>query len=146
MSESSFISASILDDPVRSFSQTDVVAKLWMIRNQLGRRNLLPAVRVQLALMLKPVLKEMAKANEVAGGEKLQGKKGSMKSSNHIHVRAEIAEAAGVSRKTVDHFETVMKDGDESTKAEMLAGKKKIDAASPRKPPVSANVPTTPAS
>ena len=130
MPESSFISASILTQRRRSFSLCDVLVKLWMIRNQLGRRNLLPACRVKLALMLKPVLKEMAKANQKSHGDTAPGKKSLLtQPSKVIEVRKEIAKAAGVSEDTVRKVETVLKHGDEETKAEMLSGKKKINRA-----------------
>ena len=61
---------------------------LWMIRNQLGRRNLLPYVRSDLALKLKPAIAEMAKENQrEAGGAVRQI------SDKAIETREEIAEA-----------------------------------------------------
>ena len=94
-----------------------------MIRNQLGRRNLLPAVRVQLALMLKPILKEKAKANQVSHGGTSPGKKSlPAKVPEVIEVNEVVAKAAGVSRKTVDHFETVMKRGDDVVPKSLFNG------------------------
>lgn len=44
---------------------------LWMIKNQFGRRNLTKADRILLAQKQKPILEEMAKANQSsAGGDK----------------------------------------------------------------------------
>ncbi len=39
-------------------------AKAWMIKNQLGRRNLIPAMRVKLELALKPLVIAKAKEKE----------------------------------------------------------------------------------
>ena len=39
-------------------------AMLWMMNNQLSRRNLLPYVRSDLALKLKPAIAEMARENQ----------------------------------------------------------------------------------
>ena len=38
-------------------------AKIWIIKNQFGRRNLAPFTRVELALLLEPLLKARAKQN-----------------------------------------------------------------------------------
>ena len=40
-------------------------AKLWMIRNQFGRRNLSSFQRASLALEMKPMLAEIAKENQI---------------------------------------------------------------------------------
>lgn len=41
-------------------------AKLWIISNQLGRRNLLPAVRIKLAMTAEPIIAAKAKENSLA--------------------------------------------------------------------------------
>ena len=67
-----------------SFPGRDAV-KLWMIRNQLARRNITDAMRVSLCLKLKPEISAKAKANQ-----------GSVKSPK-VDTREEIAKLAGVS-------------------------------------------------
>lgn len=44
-------------------------AVLWIVQNQLGRRNLYPAARVDLGMRIEPILAEQAKARQVAAGE-----------------------------------------------------------------------------
>ena len=46
-------------------------AKVWIIENQLGRRNLCDAARIELALCKAELLREQAKQNQsLAGGDK----------------------------------------------------------------------------
>lgn len=114
----------------KSFKTRDDV-KLWMIRNQLGRRNITDAMRVALNLMLKPVLAAKAKENQSAAG----GRKALPQNSaeavpvESLDTRQEIAKASGVSHDTVHKVETVMKTADEPTKSRMLAGEMSIAAA-----------------
>lgn len=65
-------------------------AMLWMMNNQLSRRNLLPYVRSDLALKLKPAIAEMARENQ-RGGQ--GGILLPQKSAKAIETREEIAEA-----------------------------------------------------
>lgn len=44
-------------------------ATIWIIDNQRGRRNLIPMVRGELMLKLKPLLVEQAKERQVEGGK-----------------------------------------------------------------------------
>jgi len=109
-------------------------AKLWVIKNQLGRRNLTDAQRVMLALQLKPSLQAKAKDNQKSGGSTggksdTKGSQNSVKASEKVDVQKDIAKAAGVSHDTVHKVETVLRDADDQTKAEMLANKVSIHAA-----------------
>lgn len=99
-------------------------AKTWIIQNQLGRRNLPDAVRVQLALKLKPMIEAKAKANQQAAGGALP-----QKSAEAVETRKEIAKAAGVSHDTVRKVETVLLLGGETLQQAMLNGKTSINAA-----------------
>ena len=45
-------------------------AKIWIIHNQLGRRNLIDYQRVELALALKPLIAKKAKEKQSEGGKK----------------------------------------------------------------------------
>jgi hypothetical protein len=69
------------------------------IRNQLARRNLPPAERVRLALLLKPKIEEEAKERMV------KGKKDPTQKSAEGETRQEIAKIAGVSHDTVRKVE-----------------------------------------
>jgi hypothetical protein len=45
-------------------------AKIWIIHNQLGRRNLIDYQRVELALALKPLIAKKAKEKQSEGGKR----------------------------------------------------------------------------
>lgn len=129
-----------------SFSTRDDV-KLWMIRNQLARRNISDAMRVVLNLKLKPVLAAKAKENQKLSPG--QPEKGLQNSANlkdkpadsvpqnsakreaveKLDTRAEIAKASGVSHDTVHKVEAVMAKAEEPVKAKMLAGEISVNAA-----------------
>jgi hypothetical protein len=51
----------------REFKQENDV-KLWILKNQFGRRNLSDYDRARLAIKLKPVIAEKAKENQIASG------------------------------------------------------------------------------
>ena len=42
-------------------------AKIWILKNQLGRRNLIPAVRIKIALLVEQTIAQKAKAKMLAG-------------------------------------------------------------------------------
>jgi hypothetical protein len=50
------------------WEQTKDDAKLWIIRNQLGRCNLEPFAKIELAERVRPLLEARAKANQQAAG------------------------------------------------------------------------------
>jgi ParB-like chromosome segregation protein Spo0J len=124
-----------------SFHGRDDV-KLWMIRNQLARRNITDAKRVVLNLLLKPVLAAKAKENQsAAGGNKaLPQNSAEALVVESLDTREEIAKASGVSHDTVHKVESVMAKADEPTKSKMLAGdisiNKAYETVRPAKPPV----------
>lgn len=82
-------------------------AKLWIIKNQLGRRNLSAYDRSVLALKLKPVIAEKAKEKQATHTEQ-----GYQKSDNAEHTAKELAKVAGVSHDTIHKVETIEKSGD----------------------------------
>lgn len=108
----------------KQFTSRDAV-KEWMLRRQLARRNLTDAMRVMVALQLRPMLESKAKEKQKAGGvEKVPQQK-----VEPIEVRDEIAKSAGVSKETVRKVEAVLEKADDTTKADMLAGKTSIAEA-----------------
>lgn len=86
-------------------------AKLWIIKNQLGRRNLSTYDRSILALKLKPVIAEKAKEQQVR-------KSVSQKSVEQkpIDTQKELAKVAGVSHDTIHKVETIEKSDNEEVK------------------------------
>jgi len=67
-------------------------AELWIVQNQLGRRNLPSAIRIKLALHKETLLREKAKQNRKGGH------------GSPVHVRKAIAKEAGVSEQTVYRY------------------------------------------
>jgi hypothetical protein len=66
-------------------------AKEWIIRNQLGQRNLSTMDRANLALLLKPIIEEKAKEKEIT-----HTNQGYQKSGNPpLHTDKKLAKAAG---------------------------------------------------
>lgn len=117
----------------KKFSDRDE-AMAWIIRNQFGRRNLNPAQRAELALKLKPLIAEQAKANVLAAQEsspKRSGKapQNSAEPIKPIETREELAKAAGVSRDTIAKVETVLAHAPEPVKEAMRTGEKSVHAA-----------------
>lgn len=82
-------------------------ALLWIINNQLGRRNLEPIDKVPLVELRRPILERQARAREHAGVRNptlnLAGGSG--------EVRAQLADEIGVSHMTYDALRTVVNDG-----------------------------------
>lgn len=92
-------------------------AEAWIIKNQLGRRNITKFVRSELVLKLKPIIAEQAKENQRLGG------KGSQKSANHkTDTREELAKIANVSHDTIHKVETVIEHGTPEIQARARSG------------------------
>lgn len=83
-------------------------AILWMLRNQLGRRNLTDFQRTEIALKMKPLIEVKAKENLVASGERFgKGSQNSVEPIQSIRTDSTVAELAGVSRDTVRKVEKI---------------------------------------
>lgn len=91
------------------FSSRDDV-KLWIIKNQLGRRNLSAYDRSVLALKLKPVIAEKAKENMLAT-QKNESATAFQKSDKQINTTKEVAKVAGVSHDTIHKVEAIKNSG-----------------------------------
>lgn len=79
----------------------------WIILNQFGRRNLTAFQRSELALKLKPMIREKAKEKQIASGGAV-----CQKSEKPVcHTDEELAKTAGVSRDTIRKVETIKKEG-----------------------------------
>lgn len=82
-------------------------ARVWIIQNQLGRRNLTPFARTELALALKEALAAIAKERQ---GTRTDLNIPQNSAESFSETRDAIAGAAGVSHDTVHKVETVMRD------------------------------------
>lgn len=83
-------------------------AEAWVIRNQLGRRNIPNYVRAELALKLKPVIAEKAKENQANHTEQ-----GYQKSDKPVTTAKELAKVAGVSHDTIHKVEVIKEKANE---------------------------------
>ena len=99
-------------------------AETWILKNQIGRRNLPTYVIAQLTLRLKSAIAEQAKENERLGG------KGSQKSVNHkTDTQKELARIAGVSHDTIHKVEVIEKNAPEPIKEAARRGDLSINKA-----------------
>ena len=111
----------------KNFSSRDD-AMLWMLRNQLGRRNLNSYQRVELVLKFEPLVKNAAEQRMMAG-----------KAANPVptlaqgqtkgRTRDHLSEAAGVSHGTFAKAKKLVQSADEGTKRELRAGKVTVNRA-----------------
>ena len=126
-----------IDFKTESMDFTDEeAAKVWIINNQLGRRNLLPYVRTELASLAAPMLAKKGKKNMSAGGG--DKKSGLTKSTNPIenaekiekvNTRKELADMTGVSEDTYRKAMFIQDNADDGTLQELREGKTSIHAA-----------------
>lgn len=105
-------------------------AKAWMIRNQLGRRNLPNYERARLALQLKPLLAEEAKKRQATstGGANPQLTQKSAEAGKG-EVRDELAKAAGVSHDTIHKVEVIEEKAAPEVKEQLRKGEVSINKA-----------------
>lgn len=111
----------------KNFSSRDD-AMLWMLRNQLGRRNLNNYQRVELVLKFEPLVKSAAEQRMLAG--KVANPvptlaQGQTKGKTRDH----LSEAAGVSHGTFAKAKKLVQSADEETKRELRAGKVTVNRA-----------------
>jgi hypothetical protein len=105
--------------------------KEWIIRNQFGRRNLLPYVRTKLALELESVIAARAKANQVANlkqGDTIPVCQNSDK-REPIDTKREVAAIAGVSHDTVMKVKKLEAVAAPEVKAKLATGEISINQA-----------------
>jgi hypothetical protein len=133
--------------PFQTVEKTGLVTKedamLWMVDNQLGKRNLTDFARVALALKAKPLIEARAKARMVAGkaDPRPNWDEGSTRTDDAI------AKAARVGRNTVRKVEKIIEKAGAEVIAQVRAGELSINAAAktvtPPKPPKAPKAKTT---
>jgi hypothetical protein len=104
---------------------------LWMLRNQLGRRNLTGAARINIALKMEILLKEEAKSNLVTstGGNEARPLLNLTKAGKRtFNTRKEIALIAGSSEATVRKVKQIKEKAAPELIQEVMLGKKSIHA------------------
>ena len=106
------------------FKSRDEVVR-WIILNQFGRRNLSAYDRSVLALKLKPIIKEKAKAKQSEAGGAVRQKS----DKAEIDTKKELAKVAGVSHDTIHKVETIEAKASEPVKQQVRSGEKSINQA-----------------
>jgi len=101
-------------------------AKEWIIKNQFGRRNLTPYDRSLLALKLKPLITEKAKANQVRSTENRVCQKSD---KQKVDTKKELAKVAGVSHDTIHKVEKIEAEATPQVKQAVRDGKLSINQA-----------------
>jgi len=110
-------------DVIEKKFDTRADAEAWIIKNQLGRRNITAFVRSELALKLKPLIAAKAKKNQGTRTDISQ------KSVESHDTQKELARAAGVSHDTIHKVETVIEKGTPEVKAKARSGEISINTA-----------------
>lgn len=106
----------------KSFTDKNDV-KIWIIKNQFGRRNLALYDRGKLALMLKPLISEKAKQKQKeAGGAVRQ-----ISDKAVIDTKKELAKVAGMSHDTIFKIEQIEKKATDEVKEKLSSGEISIN-------------------
>ena len=105
--------------PVREmpFSDKEDV-KIWIAKNQAGRRNLTGFQRAEAALRLKDVIAAQAKKNQKASGGAVR-----QKSAKPVNTREEVAKIAGISHTTLSQVEYILEHAGDEQKDSLRKGK-----------------------
>lgn len=98
-------------------------AKVWIIRNQLGRRNLQPFQRGKLALLLEPLLAEEARVRMLAGVK-----------DPHVNSREGwtntiLGKEAGLGDQTMSRIRALDQHASDEVKTKLLQGKMSVNRA-----------------
>lgn len=108
----------------KSFENEDE-AKIWIIRNQFARRNLIPAERARLVLVLKPLIMEKAKRKQKESG----GPAPKKSAEPPFETRQELAKLARVSHDTIHKVEVIEEEAPQEIKEATRGGKISINRA-----------------
>lgn len=108
----------------KNFADRDSV-KIWIIKNQFGRRNLSAYDRSRLALQLEPLISEKAKVKQIESGGAVPQKS----AKPPIDTRAELATIAGVSHDTIAKVKTIELKATPEVKEKLSSGEVSINQA-----------------
>ena len=108
----------------KSFSSKDE-AELWIVQNQIGRRNLSPFSKCEMVLRFEPILSAEAK--------KRQGKRTDIHGEDRLNyfrnTRDILADMAGVSSGQISKAKVIIREGDNETKRKLRNGEISIHFA-----------------
>jgi len=100
--------------------------KIWIIKNQFGKRNLTTAKKIELALLLEPLIQAKAKENQ---GTRNDIQQKSAESLKPTETRQEIAKLAGVSHDTVNKYKKLKVEAPPELMEKVKKGEVKINTA-----------------
>ena len=103
-------------------------AMLWMLRNQLGRRNLNSYQRSELALKFEPLIASASEKRMLAG-KAFNPMQNSAQGQEKGTTRKQIAEIAGVSHDTIKKVKKLNEAADEETKGKLRRGEMTVHKA-----------------
>lgn len=103
--------------------------KIWIIKNQLGRRNITDYQRAELALKLEPMIAEKAKENQLATLKQNTVLQNSVE-REPIDTQKELARVAGVSHDTIHKVKIIQEKAIEPLKEKARSGGISINTAS----------------
>lgn len=108
-------------------TKTDV--KIWMIENQMGKRNTTDFARTALALKLKPLLEQRAKERQISSLKHSDSIVRQNSDERGIRTDDAIAKKAGVSRDTVRKVEKIIEKAAPEVIEKVRSGEISINAA-----------------
>jgi hypothetical protein len=104
-------------------------AVLWIVRNQLGRRNITDFVRGELALRAKPIIEARAKARQIAALKQGDSPVRPISDARAIRTDDAIAAQAGVGRDTLRKIEKIQESAAPEVLTAVRSGAISINAA-----------------
>lgn len=109
--------------------QDETEVKIWIIKNQFSRRNLLPYTRATLAESLKGMIAEKAKENLKTAKRGVRGGSPWANSPEAIQTREDLAKIAGVGSNTISRVEFINQRAGEEIKQKLANGEISINSA-----------------
>lgn len=95
---------------VQKHFESEDEAKLWIIYNQFGRRNITDFVRAELALQAKPIISARAKENQLSTLKQNATVSPNL-AERSIDTREELAKTSGVSHSNISKVESILSKG-----------------------------------
>lgn len=124
--------------PIDFVTRDDAI--VWIIKNQLGRRNLPAPVRIKLALIAEPLIAKQAKENSLANlkqnsesdicptrQSETETPKKDWKDKQKTSTNYKLAEMAGVSDKTVQRYKKIQQSAPDDLKTQVDKGEISIN-------------------
>jgi hypothetical protein len=124
--------------------KTKADAKIWMIENQLGKRNTTDFSRAAYVLKLKPLLAQRAKERQVGTLKQSNSPVRPISDERGIRTDDALAKMAGVGRNTVRKVEKIIEKAAPEVIQKVRAGEMSINAAAKTVEPPKPKAPETP--